>query len=192
MRKVAVTGGIGSGKSTVCRMFQVLAIPVFEADRVAKQLMVDDAALRAAIIERFGEAVLGANGLDRQALANIVFQDPAALADLNGLVHPAVRKAFAQWAGEQHASYVIMEAAILAETGGHTAFDHVIVVSAPQDIRLARVMARDGVGEEAVLARMRNQASEQERIRIANDVIMNDDAHMIIPQVLAIHERLLA
>jgi len=192
MRKVAVTGGIGSGKSTVCRMFQVLGIPVFEADRVAKQLMVDDAALRAAIIERFGEAVLGANGLDRQALANIVFQDPAALTDLNALVHPAVRKAFAQWAGEQHASYVIMEAAILAETGGHTAFDHVIVVSAPQDIRLARVVARDGVGEEAVLARMRNQASEQERIRIANDVIMNDDVHMVIPQVLAIHERLLA
>jgi dephospho-CoA kinase len=192
MRKVAVTGGIGSGKSMVCRMFQVLGIPVFEADRVAKQMMVDDASLRAAIIERFGEAVLGPKGLDRQALASIVFQDPAALRDLNTLVHPAVRKTFAQWADAQQAPYVIMEAAILAETGGYTAFDHVVLVSAPQDIRLARVMARDGVGEEAVLARMRNQASEEERIRIANDVIVNDDVHMVIPQVLAIHERLLA
>lgn len=191
MRKVAVTGGIGSGKSTVCRMFEVLGIPVFQADRVAKHLMVDDPALRSALTQRFGSPVLGPQGLDRQALASIVFKDPAALADLNALVHPAVRKAFAQWAGEQHAPYVIMEAAILAETGGYTAFDHVIVVSAPQEIRVARVVARDGVGEEAVLARISNQASEEERMRIANDVIVNDDAHLVIPQVLAIHERLL-
>lgn len=191
MLKVAVTGGIGSGKSTVCRMFNVLGIPVFEADRVAKQLMVDDPALRGAITERFGNAMMGAQGLDRQALSAIVFTDPTALADLNALVHPAVRKAFVQWASEQHAPYVIMEAAILAETGGHAAFDHVIVVSAPQNVRLARVVARDGVGEEAVLARMNNQATEAERLRIANNVIVNDDAHMVIPQVLAIHKHLL-
>lgn len=191
MLKVAVTGGIGSGKSTVCRMFQVLGIPVFEADRVAKHLMVNDTTLSSKITKRFGEAVLGPQGLDRKALAGIVFQDRQALADLNALVHPEVRKAFAQWADEQHVPYVIMEAAILAETGGHSAFDHVIVVSAPQEIRLARVMARDGVGEEAALARMRNQASEEERRRIANDVIMNDDSHLVIPQVLAIHKRLL-
>ncbi|MEX1132923.1 MAG: dephospho-CoA kinase [Flavobacteriales bacterium] len=192
MRKVAVTGGIGSGKSMVCRMFQVLGIPVFEADRVAKQLMLEDAALRGAITERFGASVLGPQGLDRQALAGMVFQDPAALADLNALVHPKVRKAFADWADAQQAPYVIMEAAILAETGGHTAFDHVILVSAPKEIRLARAMARDGVGEEAVLARMSNQASDVERNRIANDVVVNDDANLVIPQVLAIHKRLLS
>jgi len=192
MRKVAVTGGIGSGKSTVCRMFSVLGIPVFEADRVAKELMVQDAELRTAISARFGDVVLGEHGFDRKALAAIVFNDQAALADLNALVHPAVRKAFAHWALEQHAPYVIMEAAILAETGGHAAFDHVVVVSAPEKMRLARVMERDGVGEDAVVARMRNQATEDERLRIASHVVVNDGEHMIIPQVLAIHQQLVS
>lgn len=192
MRKVAVTGGIGSGKSTVCRMFSVLGIPVFEADRVAKELMVQDAELRNAIAARFGDAVIGEQGFDRKALAAIVFNDQAALADLNALVHPAVRRAFAQWAVEQYAPYVIMEAAILAETGGHAAFDHVIVVSAPEKMRLARVVERDGVGEDAVLARIRNQASEEERLGIANDIIMNDGVQLIIPQVLNIHQHLVS
>ncbi len=190
MLKVAVTGGIGSGKSTVCRMFRVLGIPVFEADKVAKGCMVEDDGLRAAISERFGLSVIGGAGLDRQALATIVFNDPVALSDLNALVHPVVRKAFARWVGEQNTPYVIMEAAILAETGGHTAFDRVILVDAPESVRLARVMERDGVGEEAVLARMRNQASEEERLRIADEVVVNDGCRMVIPQVLAIHQAL--
>lgn len=192
MLKVAVTGGIGSGKSTVCRMFAVLGIPVFEADRVAKQCIVEDADLRNALRDRFGAAVMTESGLDRKALADIVFKDTAALSDLNALVHPVVRAAFARWAGEQAAPYVIMEAAILAETGGHAAFDHVVVVTAPEDMRSSRVMERDGVGEEAVRDRMRNQASEEERLRIADSVIVNDGVRMVIPQVLTIHQAVLS
>ncbi len=192
MIKVAVTGGIGSGKSTVCRMFGVLGIPVFEADVVAKHLMVSDPELRAALKARFGPEMLTEQGLDRQRLAALVFNDPAALADLNGIVHPAVRKAFLNWSAEQTSAYVIMEAAILAETSGHGGFDHVVLVSAPEDVRIDRVMQRDSVGEEAVRARIRNQASDAERENIAHHVIVNDGRQLVIPQVLELHERLLA
>lgn len=192
MIKVAVTGGIGSGKSTVCRMFQVLGIPVFEADAVAKQLMVSDPELRNALKDRFGPEVLSDKGLDRQRLATVVFNDPAALAELNGIVHPAVRKAFLSWSEDRSAPYVIMEAAILAETGGHLGFDQVVVVSAPEDVRIARVMQRDGVGEETVRARIRNQASDAERERIADHVIVNGGVQLVIPQVLQIHKSLSA
>ncbi|MFZ1333450.1 MAG: dephospho-CoA kinase, partial [Flavobacteriales bacterium] len=129
--------------------------------------------------------------LDRSALATLVFADPEALKDLNAMVHPAVRKAFAEWATRQHAPYVIMEAALLAETGGYKYLDEVILVSAPKDLRIKRTMARDGVGEEAVLARMRNQATEDQRKSIAEHVILNDDSVLVIPQVLALHEVLL-
>ncbi len=192
MIKVAVTGGIGSGKSTVCRMFGVLGIPVFEADVVAKHLMVSDPELRAALKARFGPEMLTDQGLDRQRLAALVFNDPAALADLNRIVHPAVRKAFQNWSAEQTSPYVIMEAAILAETGGHGGFDHVVLVSAPEDVRIDRVMQRDSVGEEAVRARIRNQATDAERESIAHHVIVNDGRRLVIPQVLELHERMLA
>lgn len=192
MIKVAVTGGIGSGKSTVCRMFGVLGIPVFEADVLAKHLLVYDPEVRAALMARFGPEMLTEQGLDRQRLAALVFNDPAALADLNGIVHPAVRKAFQKWTDQQTAPYVIMEAAILAETGGHGGFDHVVLVTAPEHVRIARVMTRDGVDEEAVRARIRNQASDAERESIAQHTIVNDGQHLVIPQVLQLHQRLLA
>jgi dephospho-CoA kinase len=191
MRTVAVTGGIGSGKSTICRVFRVLGIPVFEADRVAKQSMVDDAILRDAIVARFGEKVMQGDELDRSALAAIVFNDVQALADLNALVHPVVRDAFRNWTMQQTSPYVIMEAAILAETGGYAAFDSVVVVSAPVTLRIERVMKRDGGSEEAVVARMRNQASEAERLKIADHVIHNNDRQLVIPQVLALHRLLM-
>lgn len=192
MIKVAVTGGIGSGKSTVCRMFEVLGVAVFDADVEAKALMAADPAVRAALTDRFGVSVFGEQGLDRQRLAALVFNDRQALADLNAIVHPAVRAAFQRWSGEQQGHYVIMEAALLAESGAHSLFDHVVVVSAPEALRLARVMQRDGVGEDAVLARIRNQASETERLRIADSVVVNDGTQLVIPQVLAIHQRLSA
>lgn len=192
MIKVAVIGGIGSGKSTVCRMFGVLGIPVFEADVVAKHLLVSDPEVRAALMARFGPEMLTEQGLDRQRLAALVFNDPAALADLNGIVHPAVRKAFLKWTAQQTAPYVIMEAAILAETGGYGGFDHVVLVSAPEHVRIARVMKRDSVDEEAVRARIRNQASDAERESIAQHTIVNDGQQLVVPQVLQLHERLLA
>jgi dephospho-CoA kinase len=191
MLRVGLTGGIGSGKSTVAEVLRVLGVPVFDADQAGKDLLADDADLRAAVIARFGKEIHPGGTLDRKALAQIVFQDREALAALNALVHPAVRNAYRRWAGEQHnAPYAVMESALLADTGGHAAFDQVVVVSAPEDLRIQRVMARDGVGEEAVRARVRNQVSEEERLRIAHHVIHNDDHRLVIPQVLAVHGKL--
>ncbi len=190
MLLVGLTGGIGSGKSTVCEVLRVLGVPVFDADGAGKELLAEDAALREAVIQRFGEGVYPGGILDRKALAAIVFNDEAALKTLNALVHPAVRNAFKRWAGEQQVPYVVMESALLADTGGHTAFDRVIVVSAPEPLRISRVMSRDGVGEEAVKARIRNQVGEEERVRIADFVVVNDDTQLVIPQVLEVDRAL--
>ena len=190
MLKVGLTGGIGSGKSIVARVFGLLGVPVFEADAAGRQLLAEDASVRAAIQERFGEAVVHHGTVDRKALAAVVFQDPQALAALTAIVHPAVRQTFRHWAEQQNAPYVLMEAAILAETVGHKAFDRVVVVSAPEPVRLKRVMARDRVTEAEVKARMRNQASEEDRLAIADHIIHNDDRHLVIPQVLQVHQAL--
>src|SRR5690606_24502150 len=128
MLHVGLTGGIGSGKSVVARVFGVLGVPVFQADDEAKSLLDGDPDVRAAVSARFGERLYAGGKLDRAALAELVFNDPAALAGLNAIVHPAVRKAFGHWAGQQVSPYVLMEAAILAETGGHTTFGQVVTV----------------------------------------------------------------
>lgn len=190
MLLVGLTGGIGSGKSTVCDVLRVLGTPIFDADAAGKRLLAEDVALQQAVIERFGAGVYPGGTLDKKALAAIVFHDTEALAALNALVHPAVRKAFKAWAAEQQAPYVVMESALLADTGGHGHFDKVVVVTAPEPLRIARVMRRDGVGEEAVRARLRNQVGEEERLRIADFVIVNDDTQLVIPQVLAIDRAL--
>jgi dephospho-CoA kinase len=192
MKTVGLTGGIGSGKSTVCKVFAVLGIPVFEADQEAKRLMVEDEALHTALAVRFGREIIGPDGLDRKALADKVFKDPKALEDLNALVHPAVRRAFGDWVALQVAPYVIMEAAILVETGGYKAFDKLIVVTAPETLRIQRVMQRDGAREEDVAARISNQADDAVRLAVADHVVYNDDTRLVIPQVLAIHRTLCA
>ncbi|MBL7980278.1 MAG: dephospho-CoA kinase [Flavobacteriales bacterium] len=190
MLKVGLTGGIGSGKSTVGRILRLLGVPLFAADEAGRQLLANDPEVHQALRARFGDAVFANGTPDRKAIANIVFNEPKALADLNAIIHPAVRKAFRSWAGEQQAPYVVMEAAILAETGGHSAFDRIVVVSAPEGVRVQRVMRRDGAGEQEVLARMRNQATEEQRLAIADHVIINDDTRLVIPQVIALHNTL--
>lgn len=191
MFKVGLTGGIGSGKSTVARILRVLGVPVFEADLIGRELLTTDQAVRSAVVARFGESVQKNGAIDRAALAKLVFQDPAALNDINAIIHPAVRLAYRHWADEQRAPYHVMEAAILAGSDSYKAFDRIIVISAPEALRITRVMQRDHVDREAVLARIANQVSEEERLRIAHHVIQNDDQQLVIPQVLAIHERLL-
>jgi dephospho-CoA kinase len=153
--------------------------------------MAHDAALQRSIVERFGARVVNENGIDRATLAGIVFQDTEALKALNALIHPAVRAVFDRWAREQRAPYVMMEAAVLAESGGHHTLDAIVVVSAPEPIRIRRVMQRDEVPEEAVRARLANQVSEAERLAIADHVIHNDDSRLVIPQVLEVHAALL-
>ena len=191
MIRVGLTGGIGSGKTTVGRVFRTMGIPVFEADAEGRRLLVNDLRLKHAVVERFGASVLKEDAIDRAALASIVFQDAAALKDLNALIHPAVRAAFDRWTSEQRAPYVMMEAAVLAESAGHRTMDRIVVVSAPEAIRIQRVMERDGVREDAVRARLANQVSEAERLAIADHVIHNDDSRLVIPQVLEVHAALL-
>ncbi|HRN35596.1 MAG: dephospho-CoA kinase [Flavobacteriales bacterium] len=191
MFTVGVAGGIGSGKSTVCRVFSVLGIPVFSSDDEGKRLLGEDDRLRAQLSAAFGEGVLAGGKLDRRALAARVFNNPAALQRLNAIVHPAVRNAFAAWAVAQHAPYVINEAAILVETGGHEQLDHLVVVTAPEQERIRRVVERDGATEAQVRARMQHQTDDRARLAVAGSVITNDNRAMVIPQVLAVHHKLM-
>ena len=191
MIKVGLTGGIGSGKTTVARVFRTLGVPVFEADAAGKRILNEDEGATAAIRSRFGSEVFRSGAIDRSALGRIVFIDPVALQELNAIIHPAVRRAFRAWADAQQGPYVLMEAAILAETGGHDALDQVIVVTAPEELRVDRVMRRDGVEAEAVRARMANQTDEAGRLAIADHVIKNDDQQLVIPQVLLVHAAIL-
>lgn len=191
MFTVGVAGGIGSGKSTVCRVFGVLGIPVFSSDDEGKRLLGEDDRLRAQLSAAFGEGVLAGGKLDRRALAARVFNNPDALQRLNAIVHPAVRNAFAAWTAAQHAPYVINEAAILVETGGHEQLDHLVVVTAPEQERIRRVVERDGATEAQVRARMQHQTDDRARLAVAGSVITNDNRAMVIPQVLAVHHKLM-
>lgn len=191
MFTVGVTGGIGSGKTTVCRVFAVLGIPVFSSDEAGRQLLARDPLVQQQLAEAFGSGVLHAGTADRRALGQRVFNDPLALARLNAIVHPAVRRAFAAWAERQHAPFVINEAAILVETGMYKNLDHLIVVAAPGEERIRRVMARDGASHEQVRARMRSQADDRTRNAAAGSIILNDGRALVIPQVLAVHAKLL-
>ncbi len=190
MIKVGVTGRIGSGKSTVCRILSILGVPVFLADDEGKRILQEDAAVKSAVITAFGATIYPEGQLDRKTLANIVFNNDQALAKLNAIVHPAVRERFRVWAEEQTAPYVVMESAILMDTGGQKAMDHIVVVHAKEVDRIARVIARDGLTEEEVRARIRNQVGK-ERIGITDSVVMNDGLQLLIPQVLSLHDLLL-
>ena len=190
MLRVGLTGGIGSGKSTVAHVFRALDVPVFEADVEGRRLLDEDPAVRRSVAERFG-IVLRDGKIDRSALADIVFKDEEALGDLNAIIHPAVRRGFERWTSAQDAAYVMMEAAILGKDDRHRDFDRIVVVSAPEQLRIARVMKRDARDEQAVRDRMANQLSEKEQLSIAHHVVHNDDVHLVIPQVLAIHQELL-
>jgi len=195
MLKVGITGGIGSGKSTVAAVFGTLGIPVAYADEEAKRLMNEDPGLRAAIIEHFGAGAYATptGALDRKYLAQRVFADPIKLELLNSLVHPVTIREGERWARSlsgRH-SYVIREAALLFETRAGAHLDFIIGVSAPASLRIHRAMQRDHTTREAILQRMRNQIDEDIKMRLCDAIIRNDEREPIIPQVLALHERLL-
>ena len=192
MLKIGLTGGIGSGKSTVAKVFEVLGIPVYYADEEAKRLMNEDEALKEKIQELFG-AESYANGLlNRKYIAGIVFHDPKKLEQLNALVHPLTINDANNWLQQQTTPYAIKEAALIFETGIHEYLDYVIGVYAPAPLRIQRVMERDNISLEAVTARMSKQMDEEEKMRLCNFVINNDEQQLLIPQVLALHEKLMA
>lgn len=197
MLKIGITGGIGSGKSVVCRLFQVLGVPVYDSDARAKWVMAHDTQLRDELTAAFGTETFDAQGqLNRAYLARVAFPDPAQLARLNALVHPHVGRDFAQWAATQQAAghrYVLKEAALLYESGAYQQLSRVITVFAPLQLRQQRVLHRDPHRTPADIQHIiGKQLSEEEKMQRADHIIFNDDQHLLIPQVLALHEKLLA
>lgn len=189
--KFGVTGGIGSGKTSVCHIFEVLGIPVFYADDAAKTLMNEDHALRSAIIENFGAKIYPEGKLDRTALSTRIFGDKEALQVLNDLVHPATVAASRQWFEKQTTPYALKEAAIFFESGTYHDMDLMIGVSSPTELRLARTKARTGLSDKEVRARMDQQMNEEEKMARCDFVIINDEEQALLPQVLALHKVLL-
>lgn len=192
MLKVGITGGIGSGKSIVSKVFENLGVPIYNADTAAKRLMNEDPALKAAILELFGQDAYTNGLLNRSFISSIVFKDSAKLEALNALVHPATIAYGKTWMAQQNTTYALKEAALIFESGTQNDLDFVIGVWAPLAVRLNRVMKRDNSPREAVLQRMNNQIDESLKMKLCDAVIKNDDQHLVIPQVLAMHEHLLA
>ncbi|MFK7935655.1 MAG: dephospho-CoA kinase [Saprospiraceae bacterium] len=192
MLHIGITGGIGSGKTTVCKIFATLGIPIYYADDRAKALMVEDKDLVKQITDIFGEAAYLSDGqLNRGHIAQIAFSDADKLAQLNAAVHPAVGKDTLKWQQEQSGvPYTLREAALLFESGGYKNLDQVITVFAEQEIRLARVLKRDNTTREAVLARMNKQMPEAEKLKLADFVIQNNGTESLIQQVWNIHQEL--
>lgn len=192
MLKVGITGGIGSGKTTVCKIFEQLGIPIYYADDRAKKLMVEDLQLVKEITALLGKkAYTQAGQLDRAFVADIVFNDPDKLAQLNALVHPAVARDGAAWHKQQtEVPYTLKEAALLYEAGSYQALDRMICVVAPEEMRIQRVMERDQVDRAAVLARMDKQWPQDQKARLSDFLIYNDGTQSLIQQVVRIHQRL--
>ena len=195
MLKAGITGGIGSGKTTVCKMFEKLGIPVYYADDRAKYLMQHEHFLIDQIKKNFGEDVYVNGTLDRKLLASKVFNDPARLALLNSLVHPAVYRDTERWMEDQKEKkvpYILKEAALLVETGGYKALDKLIVVTAPLNVRVARVTERDKTSEEEIMARVNNQLPEEEKVKLADFVVANNAGLLELEgQVLKIHQKMI-
>jgi dephospho-CoA kinase len=192
MLKIGLTGGIGSGKTTVAQIFEVLTIPVYYADQAAKELMNHDPDLKKEITSAFGKEVYKEGMLDRAFLGEIVFTDSEKLARLNSIVHPATLKDASSWMQNQKTPYAIKEAALIFEAGLENFFDFIIGVSAPQNLRLERVMNRDPISSENILQRMEHQMDESEKIKRCDFIIVNDGNQPLIPQVLNIHQILLS
>lgn len=192
MLKIGITGGIGTGKTTICHIFETLGIPVYYADDRAKWLMSNDESLRNGIIELFGASAYQSNGmLDRTHISKLAFNDSSLLEKLNQLVHPAVALDGERWFSEQqNAPYSIKEAALLIESKSYLKLDKIIVVTAPLEVRIARVMQRDNISREKVEARIAAQMPENEKIKYADFIINNDNQQLLVPQVLTIHKLL--
>jgi len=192
LKTIGITGGIGSGKTTCCRIFETLGIPVYYADARAKKLMTSDKLLKAQIKDLLGKESYFRNGrLNRGFIASQIFNNKSLLKKMNVLVHPAVGRDVIRWAMKQTADYVMYEAALLVENGSYKNFTKLIVVSCPKEERIRRVTARDGTTVKEVKARMRNQLAEEKKIAVADYVINNDGHEMLIPQIMKIHEKIM-
>jgi len=189
MLRIGLTGGIGSGKSTVAKIFEVLGIPVYYADDAARRLMNEDENLKQQIIHHFGSDAYVDGKLNRSHLAKMVFDDKEKLALLNSLTHPAVMHDSEEWMKAQNAPYTLREAALIFESGINKYLDYVIGVSSPESQRIQRTINRDSVTSEQVLARMKNQWDEDVKMQLCDFIIYNDEEQLVMPQVLALHKK---
>ena len=190
--KVGLTGGIGSGKSTVAQLFEVLGIPVYYADTEARKLMNENKDLRQAIIENFGKEAYTNGALNRKYISSLVFSDPLKLELLNSIVHPATKKDGENWMRRQKTVYAIHEAALIFEAKVSDRLDYVIGVSSPQELRIKRAMERDHVTRDEIVKRMTKQLDEEIKMKKCDFVVINDEQQLLIPQVLELHEKLIA
>ncbi len=191
MLKLGVTGGIGSGKTSVCRVFEVMKIPVFSADRVANEIMDTDKTIIDGLKSIAGGKIYLNGSLDRPSLSALIFNDYELLGKVNSLVHPAVFNTFAKWASEQSSHYVIMEAAILFESGAFKLVDRVATVVAPLEERITRIIQRNMLSRDQIAERMRNQMDDLTRSKQSDYIINNSENDMIIPVILKIHSDIL-
>jgi dephospho-CoA kinase len=189
---IGLTGGIGSGKSVVAKIFTTLGIPVFNADDAAKMMMQSNPDIKAKLIEQFGSSIYNEFGLQKEKLAAIVFNEPYQLQLLNAIVHPLTIQAAKDWALKQISPYVIKEAALIFESGAADGLFKVIGVTAPLSLRIQRVMQRDRVSKEQVEARMQHQISDTIKMRLCDYVIQNNNQQMLIPQVLELDKAIRA
>ncbi len=192
--QVGITGGIGAGKTTVCRIFEALGVPVYYADERARYILMKNHELHQELRDHFGEEIFDREGKpDRKKIAAIVFNDKEKLQTLNGLIHPRVGTDWADWVSSRDFAfpYVLKEAALLFESGSYKQLDRIICVAAPDDLRISRVVSRDGVSEEDVKLRMKNQLSQELKISLSQFLILNDEKESLIQQVIRVHRKIL-
>jgi len=191
MFKIGLTGGLGSGKSTVAHIFEVLGIPVYYADAASKRLMNDNEKVKADVQNAFGKNVYTDGKLNRKYLSEIVFNDKEKLELLNSIVHPATLHDAEDWLNKQTTPYAIKEAALIFESGSQQFLDFVIGVKAPLPLRLQRAMKRDNISNEEAMARIEKQINEEKKMSLCDFVIVNDEQQMVIPQVMELHQKFL-
>ena len=191
MLRVGLTGGIGSGKTTVATIFELLGVPVYYADESARRIMNEDQELKRSIQKQFGEGAYKNGELDKSYLSSKVFHDPFQLEILNALVHPATLRDAAKWMNRQKTAYAIKEAALIFESGSSEQLDYVIGIYAPASLRIKRTMERNGLTREEVVKRMNNQIDERIKMKLCDFVIYNDEEQLLIPQVLQLNQKLL-
>ncbi|MCX6240111.1 MAG: dephospho-CoA kinase [Bacteroidia bacterium] len=194
MKKIGITGGIGSGKTTVCEIFKLLGISTFHADDEARNLQNNDLQIKNLLIELFGKHIYSHDGLlDRKKLAGVIFSDTRALEKVNSIIHPAVRQSFLKWV-DQHldAPYVLYEAAVLLESGYASDFDRNILILADEKVRIERVIRRDRTSEELVRQRIVNQMPDIQKIKMVDYTIENNNKKLLFPQIIELDKRIRA
>ena len=191
MISIGITGGIGSGKSTVCKVFRLLGVPVFEADKIAKKLINSNLEIKDRLIDLYGKDIYTENGLvNRKKLAEIIFNDDFQLAKVNALIHPAVRNEYYNWLKNQNTTYIIHEAAILFESGFYEMMDFTILVSAPESQRIERVIKRDKISENEIKERVTKQWTDEQKQKLATIEIKNNNQNLLIPEIVRINNQI--